>query len=283
MRQAIGWYIAALMNLGIIALVWLIAIPVVIYASGGLHKRKRTWLISLTVASFPLYLAFSFVYPPLYLEWNAWMHKRIVHDSYRKFLAMCAAPASLDVKAAVRTEQPVDIQVIEPEVLYGLRVTESITRRPVCWMQKHDSRCRAANIGLVEWKYRTARGWKCNSTQPPKGCAWQYFQYDRETKRPVRVERLRGTYALVVSDSEDVAPMVERFEVSIEDLQSKRTLARAHLFRRSAWAGGELTPEELARAPRTCPDQDLLIADLLSGAFPMPSRSDAQTEGANRQ
>jgi len=282
MKQAIGWYIEALITLGIIALIWLVAIPIVIYASADLPKRKRTWLIGLTVASFPLYLVFSFIYPPLYLEWNAWMHKRIVHDSYQKFLAMCAVPASIEVTTPISNEQPVDIQIIVPETLYGLRVTYFQTGRPVCWMLTEDSRCRTANIGSIEWKYRTARGLKCDSTQPPKGCEWQYFQYYRKANRPVRVEKLHAKYGLVVSESTFVAPMVERFEVSIQDLQDKRTLAKTHLFRRSAWAGGELTSKELARAPITCPDRDFLIADLLSRTFPLPNEHASKTGDVSR-
>lgn len=264
MKQAIAWQIQGLIALGLLTLVWVVLIAVVSLVTTNLKARVRSALIAGTAMSLPSYVAFGMWYPQMQEQMTFEFNTVISENASMQYRELCAAKPSINVRRVVATVEPVDIRIVEPEELYGLeaRMPQG-GDKSVCWLEKASTACSPSNIRNVEWGYRS-RTSDCNRRNSPAGCGVRRFRNDRQG-RSSSIESFTSSYALSVSSSERVAPLIEKFLVAVKVVATGEVLADTHIYRRSWFHNARSTANE----PPYCPPRDPLVADLLAKVFPV--------------
>jgi hypothetical protein len=264
MKQAVGWYFQALFTLGLMTIVWIVLIAVVSIASMKLKARARSALIVGTVLSFPSYVAFWMWYPQFQEKATFEFNTVISENASEQYRKLCASMPSTNIRRVVAGSEPVDIRIEEPDELYGLDlIIPQPGNKVVCWVEKASKTCSPSNIRYVEWGFQS-RTSDCRGPMPPDSCKPRRFRNDRQGGS-IPVDSFTSSYVLSASSGKQVAPLVQKFSVTVKEIATGEVLADTQLYRKSWFHNAAETRDE----PRYCPARDRLIADMLAKVFPV--------------
>lgn len=205
------------------------------------------------VVSVPAYLYLSVKYEQHSFETRRIQEQRIAYNSIQRYRKICSEKPAIYIQRVVQQASPVDVKVIDVNLNGRLEIPMSPDR--ACWFVINSSRCKRSNIGSIGWSETDFKSIK------PK-----FFRFSA-----IGVQGVSGfssPYALQVSAKEQIEPLIDKYRVSIRNVETGLILAETSFYQISD-NQVRATSAEMG-VPRYCPEVDLHLADMFSQVFPIP-------------
>jgi hypothetical protein len=226
--------------------------------------RTRGMVFVAGLCGVPAFVLVSVAWEQLEHEQNSRRHAAIELESSRKFRVLCQAATPAIVK---RTHaEPAGI-VLELRQKTGALMLDVLypPRKKACWLNSTSEACDHANLKSVQWQYQKPTWCMHGETNSNCDLTWNL---DVKTGERTKLDEVRGDFVLVVSDATRIEPMVYQYDLSVVAPTDSTPLAELRIYKKGWHQSLNRLPGE-SEEPRTCPDSDTAVSEMLARTFPL--------------